>query len=194
MKCLYCSYFAENPQDTLTHMIDVHRITPETSPPEIIPLWTQRNSGYWEAPNPLTHKAPNHQKAAQMRQVVRIFSPSNFSKPIISPAVPFPWVKIDENNYVITEVLIDTPTKKITVSGKLTPGHGSVKILRTETNEVKNIFLQSHLETNISEQTLIEEFFPFTISPEYRKWEANFLHKTISQINLLKNRLYNNSV
>ncbi len=99
--------------------------------------------------------------------------------------------KIDDSNYVITEVLIDTPNKKISVSGKLTPGHGVVKILRTETLETKNIFQQTKMETSSTEQTLIEEFYPFTPSPEYKKWEGNFLSKTISHINLLKNKLYN---
>lgn len=191
MKCLYCTYFSANPQDTLTHMITVHGITQQLSPPELMPLWQQRGAGYWESPNPLTLKAPDHQKAAQRRQVIQVFSPSGSARSIITPSTPPPWIKLDESNYVITEVLTDTPTKKITLSGKLTPGHGYVKILRTETYEVKNIFQQIHMETDFNEQILIEEFYPFTNSPEYKRWEINFLHKTISQINLLKNKLYN---
>ncbi len=198
MYCKYrnCQYQSQNPEDIFRHMIQAHGMAQPNTPPELMYLWQNHSpSGFYEAPNPVTGIAPVHQQNALAAETIGVFNPNPNSRITIQPSqTPEPWRKVDENYYVLEEDLCNEPLKKIKVIGKVTHGHGIVTLHKIESHE-KESMLNNLLnrgpvvETEEVKQIICEEYKPYTASLEYKKWEIDFLNKSVTSLNLIKSKI-----
>ncbi len=192
MKCLTCSYYNSDPQDVLSHMIANHGLTYEKTPPYLQKLWEARGSGFYEADNPLTGKAPIHQANANRNEVIRVYGATPFAKPKIIPSVPPPWMEIEKDYFALNELILDTISKKVILEGKLTPGHGTLKLITSQSEEKRNLLLQKEVRTKTNKETLLEDFKPYVNSPDYKKWEIKFMSDSVQELNKLRGGLIGN--
>ena len=144
--------------------------------------------------------APQHQANALASETIKVFNPNPNSRISITPSqTPEPWRKVDENYYVLEEDLCNEPLKKIKVIGKVTHGHGLVTLHKIESHEkeslINNLLNRGPIvETEETNQVLVEEYKPYTASIEYKKWEIDFLNKSITQLNLIKSKILGNDI
>ena len=191
MQCDSCSFYGRTPQELFEHMISFHGMTMYNTPPHLQHLWASRGvGGFPEMPDPLTGKAPKHQQAANTHTVISLFNP-NVAHQFIAAPLPEIWHPVAENYYTILDTLIETPTKKIWVEGKLTPGHGVVHIKKKETIIVYSQipFVKPTEEEVEDERILAQDYHPYSKTPEYLTWEKQFADNSVQIINVLKAKL-----
>lgn len=196
MNCTQCPYSGTgDPEDIFRHMIQVHGMTRQNTPYPLRQFWDNHSqSGYYEAPHPISGLAPHHQQTALANQTIRMFNPNPNHRITISPTiVPEPWVKKEENFYTVEVPIEDQALKSVIIKGSLTPGHGKVTITKKEEHEntglINKIFGGSPTSTLIDGQIISEEFRTFTRSLEYKQWEQKFMENTATQINLIRSKL-----
>lgn len=190
-QCPQCPYQANTEQELFNHLVDYHGMTQMTTPPALRYYWQSRipgqQTGFYERPNPLTGKATDHQQSALKNMVVRQFNP-NPVHAIISPSVIPPWEKINDNYFVLNQIIINEAEIKKSIVGKLTPGYGVVRLI-SHVIEHKQLlkFFNQDIITN-DERVLLEEYKqynPYRKTPDYHFWQQEFMRKSIELINTM---------
>ena len=190
-QCPQCPFQATTEQELFNHLIDYHGMTPQTTPPALRYYWQSRmpgqQTGFYERPNPLTGKSPDHQNAALKNMVVRQFNPNPIHT-VIAPTCLPPWEKINDNYFVLNQIIINTADVKKSIVGKLTPGHGIVRLIShiIEHRQLLSFFKRDIISDD--ERIILEEYNqynPYRKSPEYVQWQQAFMQKSIEIVNTM---------